>query len=85
MLHARSDYQRFQDPAGKIGEDEPVMLFRAQDKFMPVVLAFYYGLLVSDDGTNSDIRAAVLSHIKAVNHWQGKNGCKTPDVPQSSS
>ena len=34
MLHAREDYQRIQDPDDKIGEDEPVMLFRAQDRHM---------------------------------------------------
>lgn len=31
MRHAREDYNRIQDPAGKIHEDEPVFLMRAQD------------------------------------------------------
>lgn len=31
MKHARDDYNRIQDPAGKIPEDEPVFLLRAQD------------------------------------------------------
>lgn len=31
MLHAREDYNRIQDPAGKIPKDEPVFLIRAQD------------------------------------------------------
>lgn len=31
MIHARDDYNRIQDPAGKIPADEPVFLLRAQD------------------------------------------------------
>ena len=31
MLHAREDYNRIQDPEGKIPEDEPVFIIRAQD------------------------------------------------------
>jgi hypothetical protein len=30
MKHARDDYNRIQDPAGLIPEDEPVFLLRAQ-------------------------------------------------------
>ena len=32
MKHARTDYDRIQDPAGKIPADEPVFLLRAQDQ-----------------------------------------------------
>ena len=31
MKHARADYDRIQDPAGKIPDDEPVFLIRGQD------------------------------------------------------
>ena len=31
MKHARSDYNRIQDPENKIPEDEPVFLIRGQD------------------------------------------------------
>jgi len=31
MKHARPDYDRIQDPAGQIHEDEPVFLIRATD------------------------------------------------------
>jgi len=31
MKHARKDYDRIQDPDGKIPEDEPVFIVRAQD------------------------------------------------------
>jgi hypothetical protein len=32
MIHARADYNRIQDPANKIPQDEPVFLLRGQDK-----------------------------------------------------
>lgn len=32
MIHARDDYNRIQDPEGKIPDDEPVFLIRGQDK-----------------------------------------------------
>lgn len=32
MQHQRADYQRFQDPEGRIPQDEPVFLIRGQDK-----------------------------------------------------
>lgn len=35
MKHARADYDRIQDPAGLIPEDEPVFLLRGQDIFAP--------------------------------------------------
>lgn len=31
MKHARADYNRIQDPAGLIPDDEPVFLIRAKD------------------------------------------------------
>lgn len=45
MKHARPDYDRIQDPAGIIPEDEPVFLFRAQDRLSATVVAFYVHLL----------------------------------------
>ena len=49
MIHARSDYDRIQDPAVNdpsllsegstpIGEDEPVFLIRAKDKYAVMCL-----------------------------------------------
>jgi hypothetical protein len=38
MLHARKDYQQIQDPSGKIPEDEPVFLLRAQDQLAILTL-----------------------------------------------
>lgn len=41
MIHAREDYNRIQDPAGKIPEDEPVFIIRAQDIIGATVLRFW--------------------------------------------
>lgn len=41
MKHAREDYNRIQDPAGIIPEDEPVFLLRGQDPLAPIAVAIY--------------------------------------------
>jgi hypothetical protein len=38
MKHARDDYNRIQDPAGLIPEDEPVFLLRGQDICAPIAV-----------------------------------------------
>lgn len=38
MIHARDDYNRIQDPDGKIPEDEPVFLLRAQDAIAAAIV-----------------------------------------------
>jgi hypothetical protein len=45
MKHARPDYDRIQDPAGRIPADEPVLLFRAQDKHAAAVARFHADLV----------------------------------------
>jgi hypothetical protein len=51
LKHAREDYDRIQDPEGKIPDDEPVFLLRGQDVLAPIALETYanecerYGLM----------------------------------------
>ncbi len=45
MKHARPDYDRIQDPAGRIPADDPVLLFRAQDKHAAAVARFHADLV----------------------------------------
>lgn len=73
MLHARPDYQRIQDPAGKIPEDEPVFLLRAQDATAVRVLEYWISL-------NSDDVAIHLArqHVERMKAWPVK---KKADVP----
>jgi hypothetical protein len=83
MVHARTDYNRIQDPAGKIGEDEPVMLFRAQDALMPAVAAFYADLLRQHRSAQHMIDTT-LAHEQRIRQWQRMNGCKLPDMPEDA-
>ena len=78
MKHAREDYNRFQDPENKIGADEPVMLFRAQDKHFVSILTRYQEAL--QEAGNTEMANAVSKHIDLATEWRNKNGCKEPDL-----
>lgn len=77
MLHARPDYQRIQDPAGKIPDDEPVMLFRGQDRYAARVLRFYADLLKEDSAVQPKFRQMVLDHAERMAAWSVH---KVPDI-----
>ena len=93
MVHARKDYQlRWpEDPAWSdpsllspgstpIATDEPVMLFRAQDRaFIHVLEAYQEWLIVA--GVSQRIIDSVEQHIMMANAWQHEHGCKMPDIP----
>lgn len=80
MKHARPDYDRFQDPLGLIPQDEPVMLFRGQDKYASKVLK-YYANLVEHDGGDPEIIRRTRQHAAAMSSWAKK---KSPDMPKES-
>ena len=50
MKHARKDYDRIQDPAGLIPEDEPVFLLRGQDIHAPDTLRCYANAVAANGG-----------------------------------
>lgn len=77
MKHARPDYDRFQDPAFLIPADEPVMLFRAQDKHFIKVLQYYRTLVDYDQG-DPQIIEAITRHLALAKRWPVK---KSPDMP----
>lgn len=77
MKHARLDYNRIQDPDGKIPEDEPVMLFRAQDELFAEVCVFYAGLLLQRYGARkAGMANIILKHVLLANSWPKKE----PDI-----
>lgn len=76
MIHARDDYNRIQDPAGRIPDNEPVMLFRAQDKHFDRVLRFYRDIVAADQG-DPRIIEAVNKHLELSAAWPVK---KAPDL-----
>lgn len=86
MKHARRDYDRFQDPWNKIPDDEPVMLFRAQDKHAADVLREYARLVRNDvwalpEGAEREAGLAVADatdrHAALMDAWPKK---KRPDL-----
>lgn len=67
-----------------IGIDEPVILFRAQDKNFVSILQKFSQLLKGDpEVKDSNIIASVEEQINNGLIWQAKHGCKTPDLPQT--
>jgi hypothetical protein len=92
MIHARKDYQRIQDPSltdpsllgegsTPIGEDEPVFLLRAKDKFFVQMLIHYWQMLYKADNLPDEMRRAIGNHIALAEEWQYEHGTKTPDMP----
>jgi hypothetical protein len=84
MKHAREDYNRIQDPANLIPEDEPVFLLRAQDLFYVDTLRYYRSLL-QHNGSGTGMRDSVTAHIDASIRWRNKNWekIKMPDLPKA--
>jgi hypothetical protein len=80
LKHAREDYQRIQDPAHLIPEDEPVFLLRGQDKVAPAAVGFW-AFMASKEGAKKDIIDAALKQSDAMFDWQKKHNIKVPDLP----
>ena len=69
MKHARSDYDRIQDPAELIPEDEPVFLLRAQDRTAAGTLMHW--IMANEalpDGDKKAIRLA-KAHLIRFREW----------------
>ena len=78
MKHLRKDYDRIQDPDGKIGEEEPVFIIRAQDAAMAPTLRFWAYQNWKRGGDLSDDVERFANEVEA---WQLQNGMKTADAP----
>lgn len=80
MKHAREDYNRIQDPEGKIGEDEPVFLVRAKDMLAPIaVRAWAQACRNEGNKVMGDIASEWANKME---DWQNLHGCKRPDLPK---
>ena len=77
MKHARADYDRIQDPANKIPDDEPVFLLRAQDA-CAVQHVKDYADHIELRGASPEMVAMVREHAKKMEAWPTK---KLPDLP----
>lgn len=81
MKHAREDYNRIQDPAGLIPEDEPVFLIRGQDISAPYAVRAWasYAKLY---GAEQEIVDAAAAQARNMEIWQQKHVRKIPDMPR---
>lgn len=79
MKHARDDYNRIQDPSGKIPADEPVFLIRGQDMAGPQALR-EYAKAASALGASTKLVTLVLDHAKRMEEWQRVFARKVPDL-----
>jgi len=79
MKHAREDYNRIQDPAGLIPDDEPVFLLRGQDMIAPRLLLKWATQLrlLRGDPYMAEI---VEKHAQAMIEWQDTHKSKLPDL-----
>ena len=80
MLHARSDYNRIQDPENKIADDEPVFLLRAKDKLAATTVNHWARLLEASGG-DPKLVAHVRAHAEKMEEWNVLNNGKMPDAP----
>ena len=71
MKHARRDYNRIQDPAGKIPVDEPVFLLRAQDVTAAAIVREWADLNERLGGDPQAIRMA-RNHAALMQAWDGR-------------
>lgn len=69
MRHARSDYDRIQDPSGKIPADEPVFVLRGQDPAAPATLR-YWAIRNEKEGGDPALTMATLAHARKMEEWQ---------------
>lgn len=73
MIHARSDYQRIQDPEGKIPRDEPVFIVRGQDPAGPATLRYW---AMRNEKAHGDPALTVAANLQArrMEEWQARMG-----------
>lgn len=84
MRHARKDYNRIQDPLGKIPNDEPVFLIRGQDIAGPLAVEAWANIAESM-GADARILHHARAHAKAMRDYQhGIGRFKTPDMPENA-
>ena len=76
MRHAREDYNRIQDPAGLIPEDEPVFLLRAQDE-NAAALVYLWAEMAERGGVDPVMIRLADAQAKKMRAWRKH---KKPDL-----
>lgn len=73
-----SKYGRVTLEHGTIGEDEPVVVFRARDRLLPKVLAYYHRFCETA-GSPKEHLDLILDTMVTVSKWQIRNEARTPN------
>lgn len=72
MIHAREDYNKIvQDNSGRIPEDEPVFLLRAQDKVAADVVRIW-AILHRSAGGHAALSSMANNHAERMDKWPKK-------------
>jgi len=80
MKHSREDYNRIQDPAGLIPDDEPVFLLRGQDAAAPAAIRRWCEVQFHMGG-DVEMMQLANAHAKAMEEWQRLHKVKVADLP----
>ncbi len=67
---------------GTIEEDEPVVVFRATDSFLPKLLAYYHLFCLRGGSPRRHLDLILNSRDKVLD-WQRINGTRTPNSESS--
>jgi len=78
MIHARKDYDRIQDPEGKIPDDMPVFLLLGKDKHAAKAVRFYADEVEKDNGDPEIVRLS-RQHADLMDALPEH---KSPDIPK---
>jgi hypothetical protein len=70
-------YGRVTLEKGTVGEDEPVVVFRSQDKLLPQVLEYYRGLCARE-GSPEHHLASLGVRTEEVRAWQADHFTQVP-------
>lgn len=81
MRHARADYDRIQDPAELIPEDEPVFLIRGQDEVGAAAVRAWANLHRINGGSDH-VYLLAMKQADKMEAWPKK---KLADLPQRVS
>ena len=78
MRHSRPDYNRIQDPTGRIPMDEPVFLLRAQDPSAAAAVRLWAAENIKNGG-DPEASQLALKQAKQMESWEHKPVDLHPD------
>jgi hypothetical protein len=67
---------------GSIGDDEPVMVFRAQDKILPNVIAHYHMVCMNAGSPLRHLRL-IAERFQEIKDWQAEHSTQVPTSESS--